>query len=107
VASALYPEYQQLALAAGGAANLNVGALKPKHILALGTGFGLPEGAVELAALDLGRLLPVACRAVQACADVPDSLKAKLIEHMEKRWNGTFDSIGRLLSKRRSTAAKS
>lgn len=106
VASALYPEYQQLALAAGGAANLNVGALKPKHILALGTGFGLPEGAVELAARDLGRLLPAACRAVQACADVPDSLKAKLIEHMEKRWNGTFDSTGRLLSKRRSTAAK-
>ncbi len=107
VASALCREYQQLALAAGGAANRDVGALRPKHVLALGEGFGLPEGAVELAARDLGKHLPAACQAVQACADVPGTLKAKLIEHMDKRWNGTFDSIGRLLSKRRSTAARS
>lgn len=107
VASAIYPEYQQLALAAGGAANLEIGALKPKHILALGAGFGLPEGAIELAVRDMGGRLSAARRAVQGCPDVPDPLKAKLTDHMERRWNGTFDSIGRLLSKRRSAAAKS
>ncbi len=107
VASALYPEYQQLALAAGGAANLDIGALKPKHILALGAGFGLPEGAIELAVRDMGGRLAAAQRAVRECGDVPEPLKTKLADHMERRWNGTFDSIGQLLSKRRSAAAKS
>ena len=107
VASALYPEYQQLALAAGGAANLDIGALKPKHILALGAGVGLPEGAIELAVRDMGGRLAAAQRAVRECGDVPEPLKTKLADHMERRWNGTFDSIGRLLSKRRSAAAKS
>lgn len=106
VASALYPEYQQLALAAGGARNLDIGALKPKHVVAIGEGFGLPAGAIELAVRDMGRQLPAARRAIEACADVPGPLKTKLNQFMEKRWNGTFDSTGRLLSKRRSAAER-
>ena len=41
VAAALYPEYRSLALTIGGAANLSLEKLKPKHLIALGEAYGL------------------------------------------------------------------
>src|SRR3979490_1850557 len=54
VAAALYPDYRQIALAVGNAANLELGALAPKHIVALSTSFGLtkPVLAEAIEALD-------------------------------------------------------
>src|SRR5258708_39684722 len=52
LAAALYPEYRQIALAVGNAANLELASLAPKHIVALSASFGL------------GRPVLPACRSV-------------------------------------------
>ena len=41
VAAALYPEYRTFALAIGGAANLTLDRIKPKHLTTLGKACGL------------------------------------------------------------------
>lgn len=102
VASALYGQFHTIALALGGAGNLRLGGLQPKHIVGLGEGYGLSPQAIQLAVDDLGKRLEAAKIAVNE-ADVGTAhLRGRLIEMMEKRWNGTFKSTGQLLSKRRS-----
>lgn len=102
VASAYYPPFDTVALALAGARDLRLGALQPKHIVALGEGCGLPPGAIRLAVDDLGKRLDAAKTAVSEAGIGPAAMRDGLIDLMEKRWNGTFASTGQLLSKRRA-----
>ena len=100
VAAACYPQYQTLALGIGGAENMKIGSIGPKNIARLGKLFGLPDKAVMLAVSDFARRLDRAHSAVDASKNVGRDIKDKLHQQMEKRWNGTFDSIGTYLSKK-------
>ncbi len=104
VAAALYPEYRQLALAIGDAANLVLEQLKPKHLVGLSKAYGLDAEVLTEAARNIDRRRKAAEKAVaDAAKRVGDeALGTKLLELMERRWNGSFRSIGQLLSKKRS-----
>jgi serine/threonine-protein kinase HipA len=98
VAAALYDQYKDASLAlkiGAGAYPRGLASLGPKHLSALATSFELSENALGLAVADLRRRLPAAFRAVRESAVGNAALKEKLVMYMEKRWNGTFDSIGR------------
>ena len=105
VASAYYPQFDTLALAIAGVANLRLGALQSKHIVALGEGYGLSARAIRLAIEDLNRRLDAAKTAVSESDAGTSKLRHRLIEIMEKRWNGTFASTGQLWSKRHAGGA--
>ena len=100
VAAACYPQYQTLALGIEGAENVRIGSIGPKKIVRLGKLFGLPDKAVMLAVSDFANRLDKAHSAIDASKDIGRDIKDKLHQQMEKRWNGTFDSIGTYLSKR-------
>ncbi len=100
VAAACYPQYQTLALGIGGAENMRIGSIGPKNMVRLGKLFGLPDKAVMLAVSDFASRLDKAHSTVDASKNVDQYIKDKLHQQMEKRWNGTFDSIGTYLSKR-------
>ena len=100
VAAACYPEYQTLALGIEGAENMRIGSIGPKNIIRLGNLFGLPDRAVMLAVSDFAGRLDKAHGAVDASKNIGRNIKDKLHQQMEKRWNGTSDSIGTYLSKR-------
>ena len=100
VAAACYPQYQTLALGIEGAENMKIGSIGPKNIARLGSLFGLPDKAVMLAVSDFASRLNKAHSAVDGSKNVGQDIKDKLHQQMEKRWNGTFDSIGTYLSKR-------
>jgi serine/threonine-protein kinase HipA len=106
VAAALYPEYGQLALAIGNAGNLELAQLKPKHVVALSIAYGLDEGIVRQAVGNLDSRRKAAERAVADAAKVigQEALGNQLVQFMEKRWNGSFRSIGPFLSKKQSAA---
>ena len=106
VASAFYGQFDTVALALAGAKNLQLGRLQPKHVVGLGEGYGLPERAIRLAVDDLGKRLEAAKTAVGEAEVGTAGQRDRVIELMEKRWNGTFGSIGRLLSKRRAGGGK-
>jgi hypothetical protein len=97
VAAALYPEYKgSLALRLGAGKNpLDLTSLGPKHLSALTESFELSPNALKLAVADLNRRLQVAMRAIENSAHGSKALREKLIEFMRKRWNGTFNSIGK------------
>lgn len=104
VAAALYPEYRQLALAIGTAANLVLEALKPKHLVAVGKSCGLDDTVLleVVRRLDEHRV-PATKAVTHAAKKIGDEALGKnLIDLMEKRWNGSFKSIGQFLSKKRS-----
>lgn len=100
VAAACYPEYRTLALGIGGAENMRIGSIGPKNMVRLGKLFGLPDKAVMLAVSDFASRLSKAHGAIDGSKNVGQDIKDKLHQQMEKRWNGTFDSIGTYLSKR-------
>lgn len=100
VAAACYPEYQTLALGISGAENMRIGRIGPKNIVRLGKLFGLPDKAVMLAVSDFASRLNKAHSSIDGSKNVGQNIKDKLHQQMEKRWNGTFDSIGTYLSKR-------
>jgi serine/threonine-protein kinase HipA len=106
VAAALYPEFRSIALAVGNASNLDLGSLQPKHVVTVGDAYGLSQAALTDAIGALERRRDAAGKAVAAAArrisDEP--LGQNLLELMERRWNGTFRSIGRYLSKKRPGA---
>ena len=106
VASATYAQFDTIALALAGAATLRLGALQPKHVVGLGEGYGLCVRAIRLAVDDLGKRLEAAKTAVSEADVGATTLRDRLIDIMEKRWNGTFASTGRLLSKRRAGGAR-
>ncbi len=103
VAANRYDQFSTIALSLGGAKDLNIGMLKPKHIIDLGHGFSLNDKIILDAIQELGKNLIAAKEAIStAKIDCSQKLRDKLIDIMEKRWNGSFDSIGQLLSKRQS-----
>jgi serine/threonine-protein kinase HipA len=106
VAAALYPEYRTLALAIDNAANLTLEALKPKHVVSLSAAYGL-DGAVLMEVLgNFDRRRKVAAKAVTDAAKRigEEALGESLLDLMERRWNGSFKSIGQFLSRKRSAA---
>lgn len=106
VASAHYPQFDTVALALAGAADLRLGDLRPKHIVALGAGYGLPPRAISLAVDDIGKRREAAETAIAEANVGSAPLRDNLISTMAKRWNGTFASTGQLLSKRRAGGAR-
>jgi serine/threonine-protein kinase HipA len=105
VSAALYPQYRTLALAIGRAAGLKIEDLKPNHIVALGATHGLSSAEVEQTIRALDQRRPAAERAVRVAAKRADAagLGDNLLNFMERRWNGTFASIGAYLSRKRSS----
>lgn len=106
VASSFYGQYQTIALSIGSAANLNIGALQAKHIIALGTGFGLNETAIANAIEDIGKQLSGAKDSLAESKVGAPALRDDLIARMDKRWNGSFALTGKLLSKRQSKGGR-
>jgi serine/threonine-protein kinase HipA len=99
VAAALY-QYKTLALDIHGAKDLRISNLKARNLIFLGEEFKLPKGAINMAAKQLSDNLE---KAKDAIAESPygiNPLKNKLINFMEKRWNGTYDLIGQNLLKK-------
>ncbi len=106
VAACYYPPFQTIALGIAQAYELRWGDLKSKHIVEMGYPFGLNDVAIKTAAADLKNSLEAAIDAVLAAHVGSKKLKQRLINLMEKRWKGSFESIGVLLSKRQSTDGK-
>jgi len=102
VAAALYPEYQTVALSLGGARDMNLGKLQAKHVIALGRGFGSNEAAIVAAVQDIEKRLPETQETIERSDVATKKVRTGLITKMEKRWRGSFASIGQLLSKRQS-----
>ena len=104
VAAALYQPYSELALAIDGAGNLPLGKLKPKHLIALGEAYGLDRAVLMETFQSLNRRRKAAEKAVTDAAKKigENALGQRLLELMEHRWNGSFNSIGPLLSKKQS-----
>lgn len=106
VAAALYPEFKFIALSIGGASNIVLNELKPKHIVSLGKAYGLSDKVLLDAFAALEKRRPYAEKAVMAAAKKIDAelIGKHLLEIMERRWNGTFASAGSFLSKKQSGA---
>lgn len=104
VAAALYPDFRQLALAIGPAANLALEALKPKHLIALGEAFGLDAAGTLKVVEDIGARRGAVEKAVVRAAKQADAeqLGENFLKLMERRWNGSFASTGQFLSKKQS-----
>jgi serine/threonine-protein kinase HipA len=103
VAAALYPGYRQLALAIGNASDLVLEQIRPKHLVGLATAFGLKTDLLieTLNTID-GRREAAVKTVTEAAGRIGDEALGKsLVELMERRWNGSFKSIGQFLSKKR------
>jgi serine/threonine-protein kinase HipA len=108
VAAALYPEYRQLALAIGTASNLVLESLRPKHLVALGKSYGLDAAVLAdtIKKLDGNRKAgeKVVTEAAKRVGD--ETLGKNLLDLMERRWNGSFSSVGQFLSKKQSAVGE-
>ena len=101
-ASLYHPEYQEIALKIGNTPDIRIGGLKAKNLILLGDEFGLNNESIKLAFEELQKNLPNA-KDIIAENNIGDvHIKDNLINTMDKRWNGTFASIGTLLSKKQS-----
>jgi serine/threonine-protein kinase HipA len=108
VAAALYPEYRAFALSIGGAANMTIDQIKPKHLVALAQACNLSNDLILLTVqrLDDRRKRVEKALTAEAKKIGAEGLGEDILELMERRWNGSFSSIGRFLSKKRSDADK-
>jgi serine/threonine-protein kinase HipA len=98
VAAALYDRFKGSPLALKIGAGTNPGTLAgigDKHLAILAESFGLTKQALVLAVSDLKRRFPAALEKIDRASGVSAALKEKLKTFMGKRWNGTFDSIGK------------
>jgi serine/threonine-protein kinase HipA len=98
VAAALYDRFKAspLALKIGGGTNPGTLAeITDKHLGILAESFGLTKAALALAVADLKRRLPAATKTIDKAPAGSAALKEKLKTFMGKRWNGTFESIGK------------
>jgi serine/threonine-protein kinase HipA len=104
VAAALYPEYRQIALVIGDTSNIELKSLAPKHIVALSESYGLGKQVLIDVIEALERRRKAAEKAVVNAGGRigEEQLGQSLLEFMERRWNGTFKSIGHYLSKKQS-----
>lgn len=105
VASSIY-EYQSVALRICGTPNLQIGKLSANHLIKMSQGFGLQENIIENIIKDLRKRKSVAIAAVEDSDVGSKSLKNKLVEKIEKRWNGSFELIGKQLLKKQSKGVK-
>ena len=99
VAAVLYA-YKTMALAIGGAHDLRIGNLRPRSLIKMGEEFQLSTGAIKMANDELAANIDAAKEAVYTADTGSNELKDKLVNFMEKRWNGTFALIGQSLSKK-------
>jgi serine/threonine-protein kinase HipA len=108
VAAALYPEYRTFALAIGGAANLAIDQIKPKHLVAFARACNLDDAVTlkTVQRLDGRRKAVEKTLSAEAKEIGAGALGASILELMERRWNGSLSSIGPFLSKKRSDADK-
>ncbi len=108
VAAALYPEYRTFALAIGGAANLTIDRIKPKHLVALANACNLTNDMIlqTVKRLDARRKPVEKTLATEARKIGAEGLGTNILELMERRWNGSFSSIGQYLSKTQSGAGE-
>jgi serine/threonine-protein kinase HipA len=106
VAAAFYKEFQSIALRVAQIDNLDIRFLAPKHLLKLAAGFGISDDALVSAIDQLWKYLPHALAVLEKSAVGSGKLREALQERVEKRWKGSFASIGQLSSKRRSKGAK-
>ena len=98
VAAALYDRFKAspLALKIGTATNPGtLAGISDKHLAILAESFGLTKAALVLAVTDMKRRLPAAMEKIDKARAGTAALKEKLKTFMGKRWNGTFDSIGK------------
>lgn len=90
-------DYKNIALEINGAYSLALGNLKAKHILNLAKTFGILETTLLHSLKKIEGNIGKAITNIEK-ASVPSSnkeLKTKIIEIMEKRWQGTFALIGK------------
>ncbi|MBL8676440.1 MAG: HipA domain-containing protein, partial [Alphaproteobacteria bacterium] len=98
VSAAVYhPSYQEIALRIGGAKDLYINSLKPKNILALANEFDISKQAIKFVTEQLRKNMPQAQEAVFSASFGTPFLKDQIIKQMDKRWNGTFSLIGKIL----------
>jgi serine/threonine-protein kinase HipA len=98
VAASAYTRSRRSGLALGIAKGTNPHSLSDiggKHLSLLAKSFELNDAALRLAVADLRRQLPAAEAAIQESPAGASQWKKKLVELLRKRWNGTFDSIGK------------
>jgi serine/threonine-protein kinase HipA len=96
--SALLYGYNTMALTLANIKNAKITELKSKHLLTLGKEFNLSPPLIEMITKDLHRHLDAGKEAMAKAPFGSNLLKNKLIENLEKRWNGTFALIGKALS---------
>lgn len=106
VAASVYPDFQTIALQLGGATNLAIGSLQPKHVLATASHFGLTGEALVSAVNQIGRRLPYALTTIEQSTVGAKPLRDNLQQKLEKRWKGSFASTGQLLSRKQSKGEK-
>jgi serine/threonine-protein kinase HipA len=108
VAAALYPEYRTFALAIGGAANLKIDQIKPKHLVALARACNLTNNVILQTAqrLDARRKPVEKALTTEAKKIGAEDLGTNILELMERRWNGSFSLIGQYLSTKQSGAGE-
>ncbi len=99
VCAALY-QYKTVALAIHNTANVQWGSLKANHLVRLGKDFKLSRNAILMACEELGKNKNAAKEKIFDAKWGTAAFKDQLITHLEKRWNGTFASIGQALSKK-------
>ncbi|MGB0935023.1 MAG: type II toxin-antitoxin system HipA family toxin [Alphaproteobacteria bacterium] len=99
VAANLY-NYKTLALSISGASDLPLGGLKASNIVQLGEEFNLRPPAIMMAIEQLSGQISEAKDKISDAEIGTKSIKNQLINNLEKRWNGTFISIGQYLSQK-------
>jgi serine/threonine-protein kinase HipA len=103
VASAIYPEFQSIALQVCGIRNLQLGKLDAKHIIKMSENFGVSHRALMNAIEALKKNLPNALMTLENAQIGSLLLRTKLQGMIEKRWNGSFELIGKRLSKKQNS----
>ncbi len=106
VAASYYKQYHTIALRVAGSKDLEIGSLKPKHILNMGYEFGLSSELIEYTVNELKMRMDAAKDAVLKNDDVAIFIREKIANLMEKRWNSSFSLIGHYLSKKQKNDAK-
>ncbi|WP_032114081.1 type II toxin-antitoxin system HipA family toxin [Candidatus Paracaedibacter symbiosus] len=96
--SAVLYQYKTIALAIGGASNMQIGNLKPKNLITMADEFALPRAAVSMLFKQLSRNKSDAKDAILSSSIGHNNIKDQLIKLMDARWNGTFALIGQTLS---------
>jgi len=105
-ASSIYKEYQSIALGVSGIRNLQIGKLEAKHWLKMSEGFGISSTlALESAEIFKKKRLPNALAAIEKANVGSKTLRDQLQRKIEKRWNGSFESIGKLLLRKQNKGA--